>query len=46
MESIKVDENLKVELQYMGNPVPLPPWFVSCLDAKINQLTLHPRRTG
>ena len=39
MESIKVDKNLKVELQYMGNPVPLPPWFVTCRDAKLNHLT-------
>ena len=39
MESIKVDKNLKVELQYMGNPVPLPPWFVICRDAKLNYLT-------
>ena len=39
MESIKIDENLRVELQYMGNPVPLPPWFVMCRDAKLNHLT-------
>ena len=39
MESIKVDKNLKVELQYMGNSVPLPPWFVTCRDAKLNHLT-------
>ena len=23
----------------MGNPFPLPPWFVSCRDAKLNHLT-------
>ena len=39
METIKVDKNLKVELQCMGNPVPLPPWFVTCCDAKLNHLT-------
>ena len=38
MESIKVEKNLKVELEYMGNPVPLPPWFVTCCDAKLNHL--------
>ena len=38
MESIKVDKNLKVELQYMGNPVPLPPWFVTLSRCKIKSL--------
>ena len=39
MESIKVDENMRVELQYMGNPVPLPPWFVYGRDARLNNVT-------
>ena len=39
MESNKVDKNLKVELQYMGNPIPRPPWFVTCRNAKLKQLT-------
>ena len=38
-ESIKVDENLRVELQYMGNPVPLPPWFTHGRDARLNNVT-------
>ena len=28
LESIKIDKNLHVELQYNGHPLPLPPWFV------------------
>ena len=38
LESIKIDKNLKVELQYKGNPIPLPSWFVRCRDAKVNNL--------
>ena len=38
-ENIKVDENLRVELQYMGNPVPLPPWFTHGRDARLNNVT-------
>ncbi len=28
LESIRVDEHFHVQLQYNGDPVPLPPWFV------------------
>ena len=35
-KALRLIKYLKVELQYMGNSVPLPPWFVSCCDAKPN----------
>ena len=28
LESIKVDKDLHVQLQYNGEPIPLPPWFI------------------
>ena len=38
LESIKVDKNMHVQLQYNGYPLPLPPWFVrgsnACLKRK------------
>ena len=35
----QIMESIKVELQYMGNPVPLPPWFLTCRGAKLNHFT-------
>ena len=39
MEAIKIDNELRVELQFKGNPVPLPSWFVKGRDGKVNNLT-------
>ena len=39
LEAIKIDDQLRVELQYKGCPVPLPPWFVKGRDAKVNNLS-------
>ena len=37
LESIKIDSNLHVQLQYNGDPIPLPPWFVKGRDATLNR---------
>ena len=39
LEAIKIDDQLRVELQYKGCPVPLPTWFVKGRDGKVNNLT-------
>ena len=39
-ESIKVDSQLHVQLQYNGNTVPLPPWFVEGRNAKLTRISM------
>ena len=39
-EAIKVDVNLKVQLQFKGIPVPLPTWFVRGRNAKLDRFSL------
>ena len=36
-ESIKVDSDLHVQLQYNGIPVPLPQWFVQGHNARLKK---------
>ena len=40
LETIKVDRELHVQLQYNGNPIPLPPWFVQGHNAKLTRLSM------
>ena len=39
-ESIKVDSELHVQLQYNGDPVPLPPWFIKGRNAKLTRVSM------
>ena len=39
-ESIKVDKELHVQLQYNGDPVPLPPWFIKGRNAKLTRASM------
>ena len=39
-EAIKIDEDLKVQLQFRGKPVPLPTWFVSGRNAILDRYSL------
>ena len=39
-ESIKVDSNLHVQLQFNGHYEPLPPWFVDGRDAKLTRFSM------
>ena len=49
LESIKIDEKLHVQLQYNGDPVPLPTWFVDhnhgnaklTRGSMVNQIVIH-----
>ena len=36
LECIKVDRDLRILLQYSGNPIPLPPWLVHSRNGKLN----------
>ena len=38
-ECIKVSKEMHVALEYKGNPVPLPTWFVRGRDARLDNLT-------
>jgi len=38
-ECIKVSKEMHVALEYKGNPVPLPTWFVRGCDARLDNLT-------
>ena len=42
LESIKVDTNLHGQLQFNGNTVPLPPWFISGhqYNAKLTRVSM------
>ena len=40
LAAIKVDRDLHVQLQFNGNPLPLPPWFTEGTDAKLNRFTM------
>ena len=40
LESIKVDEELYVQLQYYGLPLPLPLWFTQGHNAKLTKLSM------
>ena len=40
LESIKVDRDLHVQLQYNGIPLPLPQWFVKGCTAKLNRISI------
>ena len=37
LESIKVDDDLHVQLQSNGMPLPLPLWFVQCHNAALKK---------
>ena len=38
LESIRIDKDLHVQLQYNGIPLPLPSWFVNGHNAKLDKL--------
>ena len=42
LESIKIDENMHVQLQFNGDPVPLPTWFIdhSHGNAKLTRISM------
>ncbi|XP_065680648.1 uncharacterized protein LOC136094569 [Hydra vulgaris] len=40
LESITVDVDLNVRLQYKGTPLPLPSWFVKRHNAKLNKISM------
>ena len=40
LESIKVDSDLHVQLQYNGLPVPLPQWFVQGHNARLKKVSM------
>ena len=40
LESIKVDSDLHVQLQYNGIPVPLPKWFVQGHNARLKKVSM------
>ena len=40
LESIKVDKNLQVQLQFNGDPVPLPAWFVKGRHANLSRVSM------
>ena len=40
LESIKVDSDLHVQLQYNGIPVPLPQWFVQGHNARLKKVSM------
>ena len=37
LETIKVDRDLHVQLQYNGDQIPLPPWFVQGRNGKLTR---------
>lgn len=39
LESIKVDKNLNVQLQFNGHPVPLPAWFTKGRNASLTHFS-------
>ena len=40
LESIRIDKDLHVQLQYNGIPLPLPSWFVNGHNAKLDKLSM------
>ena len=34
-EAIQVDRDIRVQLEFNGNPLPLPTWFIQGTDAKL-----------
>ena len=40
LESIRIDKDLHVQLQYNGIPLPLPLWFVNGHNAKLDKLSM------
>ena len=40
LESIRIDKDLHVQLQYNGIPLPLPSWFVKSHNAKLDKLSM------
>ena len=40
LESIKVDSDLHVQLQYNAEPIPLPLWFIECCNPKLSHLSM------
>lgn len=40
LESIRIDGDLHVQLQYNGIPLPLPPWFVHGFNAKLTNFSM------
>ena len=39
-ESIKIDSNLHVQLQFNGTPLPLPRWFTHGHNARLNRMSM------
>ena len=39
-ESIRIDRDLHVQLQFNSNPLPLPPWFIQGTDAKLKRFSM------
>ena len=39
LETIKVDRDLHVQLQYNGDQIPLPPWFLQSRHGKLTRLS-------
>ena len=39
LESVKIDRNLHVQLQYNGHPVPLPAWFTVGRNATLTRFS-------
>ena len=40
LESIKIDNNLHVKLEYKGSPVPLPHWFIKGKNANLTRYSM------
>ena len=38
LESVKIDDDLHVQLQYNGMPLLLPQWFIQCHNATLNKV--------
>ena len=41
LESIKVDDDLNVQLKYNGMPLPLPQWFVQGHNATLKKVSYY-----
>ena len=39
LESVKIDDDLHVQLQYNGMPLLLPQWFIQCHNATLNKVS-------
>ena len=39
-ECIRIDRNLHIQLQFNGNPIPLPQWFINGHNAKLTRFSM------